>query len=117
MSNAALSDKVKACVTAAIAKNERVEWVIVWLLVVQFITGTGLLVFGAVTQRWEGLVPGALIDAMLVLPLRQLMKLHRYNVLLSTVPTMLILAETPGTKKLATQWLKDRVNEMRRHSI
>ena len=62
--------EVTSCIDAAIEKNHRQEWVAIGVLVALFLTGLGLLVYGALAQVWQLLIPGGLAQLTIVLPLR-----------------------------------------------
>ncbi len=82
-------------IDAAIAKNRRYEQVIIFLLILLFLVGLALIVWGAIIQRWELIVPGSLFELAIVFPIRQLVKLRNDNMRLQIIPQLLRLASTP----------------------
>src|SRR5205807_431489 len=60
--------EVTACIDQAIAKNHRQEWLAITTLVLLFLAGLGLLVYGAIAQVWQLLVPGGLVQLTVVFP-------------------------------------------------
>lgn len=104
--------EVTACIEAATAKNRRQEWVVIGLLVALFVTGLGLLVYGAWTQAWGLLVPGGLIQITIVFPLRGLIKLREENRTLQVLPQLMRLAETKEAKVLAAELVRRLIGKV-----
>jgi hypothetical protein len=95
--------EVTACIDEAIVKNRRTERVVVAILIALFLTGLGLLIYGAVIQRWELLVPGGLAQLIIYFPIRRLIRLREDNMRLQILPQLLRLAETREAKRLAAK--------------
>jgi hypothetical protein len=71
-----------------------------------FVTGLALLVYGALTQVWQLLVPGGLIQTAIVFPLRKLIALREENKALQILPQLMRLAEDDEAKALAALLVK-----------
>ncbi len=105
--------EVSDAVDAAISKNHRTERVVVGVLIALFAVGLGLLVFGAVVQRWELLVPGTLTQLTIVLPIRKLVALRENNMRLQILPQLMRLADSKEAKFLAAQLVKRLIQQVR----
>jgi len=98
--------EVTACIDAAIKKNRRTEYAVIAVLLLLFLAGLGLLIYGAVIQRWELLVPGGLVQLIIYFPIRRLIRLREDNMRLQILPQLLRLAETKEAKQLAAKLIK-----------
>ncbi len=111
-SDAEVVREVSERVDAALSKNHRTEIVIVVVLVLLFLTGIGLVAYGAAVQRWEFLVPGGLAELAIVFPIRQLVKLRADNVRLQIIPQLLRLADNPQAKALAAKLIERLIEQV-----
>jgi hypothetical protein len=98
--------EVTKCILAAIAKNRRQEWVAIGVLVSLFLVGLGLLIYGALAQVWQLVVPGGIIQTTIILPLRWLIKLREENRTLHILPQLMRLAESKEAKTLAAELVR-----------
>lgn len=98
--------EVTACIEQAIAKNHRQEWLAIAVLVLLFLAGVGLLVYGAIAQVWQLLIPGGLAQVTIVFPLRWLIRLREENRTLLILPQLMRLAETREAKVLAAELVR-----------
>jgi hypothetical protein len=99
-------------IDAALRKNHRTELVIIGVLLLLFLSGIGLIIFGAAVQRWEFLVPGGLAELAIVFPIRQLVKLRADNLRLQIIPQLLRLADTPQAKALAFELIQRLIRQV-----
>jgi hypothetical protein len=90
-------------------RRERLETVAILLL---FVVGLGLLVFGAVTQAWQLLVPGGLVQASIVVPLQRLVKLRAEQLTLQLLPQLMRLADSQEAKELAARLVKKLIGRL-----
>lgn len=93
-------------INEAIRRNRHTERLYVGALVLLFLTGLGLLIAGAVMQRWELLAPGGLVQGAIVLPIRRLIRLRQDDMRLQIIPQLLLLTETQEAKVLAARLVK-----------
>ena len=98
--------EVTTCIDAAIEKNRRTERVVIAVLILLFLTGLGLLIYGALIRRWELLVPGGLAQLVIYFPIRRLIRLREDNMRLQILPQLLRLADTKEAKQLAANLVK-----------
>lgn len=85
------------------AKNRRQELGVVGLLVGLFAVGLALLVAGAVSQRYELLAPGGLLQAAIFFPIRSLLAIRAENRALLILPQLMRLADSQEAKLLAAR--------------
>lgn len=104
--------EVTAAIEAAIAANRRLEWLVIAGLIALFVVGLALLVYGALTQSWQLLVPGGLIQTAIVFPLRKLIALREENKALQILPQLMRLAEDDEAKALAAQLVKKLIEKV-----
>ena len=104
--------EVTRCIDAAISKNRRQEWLAIGTLVGLFLVGLGLLVYGAVVQAWQLLIPGGITQLTIALPLRWLVKLREENRTLLILPQLMRLAETKEAKALAAELVRRLMERM-----
>ena len=69
--------EVEACIDAAIEKNRHTERIVVGVLLMLFVAGLGLMIYAAISQRWEMLVPGSIVQIILFFPIRKLIQAAR----------------------------------------
>ena len=110
-SSAQVIQEVTETIEAAIKKNQQTERIIITCCVAMFLVGLGLLVFGAVIQRWEILIPGGLVQFTIVWPLRKLMALSANNMRLRILPQLMRLADTQEAKYLAAQLVENLIQQ------
>jgi cytochrome b subunit of formate dehydrogenase len=84
--------EVTATIERALKKNRRTEWVVVFMLVALFVSGLSLILFGAVIQRWQLLVPGGILQLVIAFPIHVLIKLRGENMRLQIIPQLLRMA-------------------------
>jgi hypothetical protein len=101
--DAELIREVTAYIEVANAANRRQEWVVTGLLVALAVVGLGMLIYGAVAQAWQLVIPGGLIQSAVVLPIRKLIKLREENKALQIPPQLLRLADNKGARALAAK--------------
>ena len=104
--------EVAACIELARLKNRKQEWVAVGVLVTLFGVGLGLLIYGAVANHWQLLIPGGLAQVTVVLPLRWLIKLREENRTLMILPQLMRLAETSEAKTLAARLVRRLIKKV-----
>ena len=109
---AAVVREVSDSIDAAIAKNRRQEWVVIWAMLALFSTGLGLLVYGALTQTWGLLLPGGLLQVTIVFPLRWLIKLREENRTLQILPQLMRLSETKEAQVLAAELVRRLIGKV-----
>lgn len=90
-------------IDVAIKQNRQHERIIVTTLVLVFAAGLGLLVYGAVIREWQLLIPGGILQMLIVFPIRRLMKLREDNMRLQILPQLLRLADSREAKELAAR--------------
>jgi hypothetical protein len=109
---AELVREVTTAIEVAIAANRRLEWLVIAGLASVFIIGLALLVYGALTQIWQLLIPGGLIQTAIVLPLRKLISLREENKALQILPQLMRLAEDDEAKALAALLVKKLIEKV-----
>jgi len=87
-------EEVSQAIDAAIGKNRRLEFLTVGVLLTLFVAGIGLLVYGAIRERWELLCSGGIVELAVTLPIKHLLKFRADAIKLRTVPHLLRLATT-----------------------
>jgi hypothetical protein len=95
--------EVSECIEQALTHNRSQERLIVGLLAVLFLTGLGLLIFGAIAQSWTLLVPGGLVQLAIVMPIQKLLRLREDNMRLQILPQLMRLATTKESRELAAK--------------
>lgn len=95
--------EVSERIDVAIRQNRRHERVIVIVLVLLFVVGLGLIIYGAAIQEWQLLVPGGILQLTVAFPIRRLIKLREDNMRLQILPQLLRLADTEEAKALAAR--------------
>lgn len=90
-------------------QSERLE---IALLIVLFVGGLGLLIAGALAERWEFLVPGGLLQFMTIWPLRQIAKLREDKMRLQVVLQLLKLATSKESKLLAAELVRKLIEQV-----
>ena len=111
-SDAEVVQEVTACIDAAIEKNRRAERIVIAVLVLLFLAGLGLLVYGAAIQRWELLVPGSLVQLVIFFPVRKLIQLREDNMRLQILPQLMRLADSDEAKSLAARLVKRLIQKV-----
>jgi hypothetical protein len=96
----------------AIQKNPHTERLYVAGLVLLFLAGLALLIVGAITQRWELLAPGGLVQLAIIFPIRKLIQLRQDDMRLQIIPQLLLLAETRESKALAAKLVKRLIEKV-----
>jgi hypothetical protein len=71
-----------------------------------FLVGLGLLIYGAIAQMWQLLIPGGIVQSTIILPLRWLIKLREENRTLHILPQLMRLAESKEAKALAAELVR-----------
>jgi hypothetical protein len=104
--------EVTACIEAAVEKNRRTERVVIGILITLFAAGLGLLIYVALTQQWQLLVPGGLVQMVIFLPIRRLIQLREDNMRLQILPQLLRLADTKEAKLLAARLVKRLIEKV-----
>ena len=104
--------EVTAQIEAAIAANRRQEWIVIGSLIALFVVGLSLLVYGAVIQAWQALVPGGLIQTVVIFPIRKLIALREENKALQILPQLMRLAEDDEAKALAARLVKKLIEKV-----
>jgi hypothetical protein len=99
-------------INEAIQRNRHTERLYVGALVLLFLAGLGLLVAGAMLQRWELLAPGGLVQLSIVLPIRRLIQLRQDDMRLQIIPQLLLLAESHEAKVLAARLVKRLIDKV-----
>lgn len=110
--NAQLVREVTEAIEAAIASNRRLERAVIAGLCLLFVVGLALLVYGALVQAWQLLVPGGLIQTAIVLPIRKLIALREENKALQILPQIMRLAEDDEAKALAAELVKKLIEKV-----
>src|SRR5438067_315605 len=111
-SDAEVVREVSERIDTALSKNHRTEVVILVVLVLLFLIGLGLMVYGAAIQHWEFVAPGALAELAIGFPIRQLVKLRGDNLRLQIIPQLLRLADTPQAKALAYRLIEKLIEQV-----
>ena len=93
-------------------KNRYTECIVIAILVALFVVGLGLLIYGALIQRWELLVPGGLVQLIIYFPIRRLIRLREDNMRLQILPQLLRLAESKEAKQLAAKLVKKLIEKV-----
>jgi hypothetical protein len=96
---------VTEVIQGALARNRRIETVLITILASMAFTGIGLIISGAVGRSWEAALPGSISELAIIMPIRALIKLRQENVRLEAMPQMLRLADTATRKKLILDFL------------
>lgn len=99
-------------INEAIQRNWHTERLYIGALVLLFLAGLGLLIGGALSQRWELLAPGGLVQLAIVLPIRRLIQLRQDDMRLQIIPQLLLLAETHEAKVLAARLVKRLIDKV-----
>ncbi len=99
-------------IDVAIRQNRGQERIIVVLLVMLFVSGLGLVVWGAATKAWSLLAPGGLLQLAIVFPLRRLIKLREDNMRLQILPQLLRLADSQEAKLLAAKLVNRLIEQV-----
>lgn len=111
-SDAEVVREVTACIDSAIEKNRRTERIVITVLLLFFLTGLGLLIYGGVIGRWEFFVPGGMVQLVIYFPIRKLIGLREDNMRLQILPQLLRLAETKEAKQLAAKLIKRLIEKV-----
>jgi hypothetical protein len=111
-SDADVVREVTAVIDAAIEKNRRTERIVIVALLLFFLTGLGLLIFGAVIGRWEIFVPGGMVQLVIYFPIRRLIGLREDNMRLQILPQLMRLAETKEAKQLAAKLVQRLIEKV-----
>lgn len=111
-SDADVIREVANCIDGAIEKNRRTERIVVVILVALFLAGLGLLVYGAVTQRWQLLIPGSIVQLSIFLPVRKLIQLREDNMRLQILPQLMRLADSDEAKLLAARLVERLIQKV-----
>ncbi|HTU92467.1 MAG TPA: hypothetical protein VMF69_20465 [Gemmataceae bacterium] len=104
--------EVEACIDAAIEKNRHTERIVIGVLLTLFVAGLGLMVYAVVSQRWELLVPGSIVQILLFFPIRKLIQLREDNMRLRILPRLLRLADSEEAKLLAARLVKRLIEKV-----
>jgi hypothetical protein len=104
--------EVEACIDAAIEKNRHTERIVIGVLVTLFVAGLGLMVYAAIVQRWELLVPGSIVQVIIFFPIRKLIQLREDNMRLRILPQLMRLADTDEAKLLAARLVKRLIEKV-----
>ncbi len=104
--------EVESCIDAAIEKNRRTEQIVVGVLVSLFAVGLGLIVYAAIVQHWQLLVPGSIVQMVLFFPIRRLIRLREDNMRLRILPQLLRLANSDDAKFLAARLVKRLIEKV-----
>ncbi len=99
-------------IDVAIVANRAREMIIAVVLVLLFLVGLGLMIYGAAIQRWELLVPGGVTQLSIAFPVRGLIKLRGDNLRLQIIPQLLRLADTEEAKALAFQLITRLIEQV-----
>jgi uncharacterized membrane protein YbhN (UPF0104 family) len=99
-------DRVTKRIDLAIRRNSRLEWLFIFILGTLFLVGLGLLIGGAITQHWEYLGPGSIVELAILYPIEQAKKLRQDNLLFETFPAMLEMANKTRSQELLAQFLR-----------
>jgi len=110
--DAEVTREVTACIETALGKNRRQEWIVISVLLALFVTGLGLLVYGAATQTWVLLASGGLVQITIVFPIYRLIQLREENVRLQILPQLMRLAETKEAKLLAARLVQRLIEKV-----
>ena len=104
--------EVSARIDATLAENRRSERVIIGVLLVLFASGLVFIIWGAVSGRWELMVPGGILQLTVAYPVRRLIKLHDDNVRLQILPQLLRLAAEEESKALAGKLISRLIDQV-----
>jgi hypothetical protein len=104
--------EVTTCIEAAIAKNRRQEWIVTGVLLALFVTGLGLLVYGALTRTWPLLASGGLVQITIVFPILRLIRIREENMRLQILPQLMRLAETAEAQALAARLVQRLIEKV-----
>ena len=104
--------EVESCIDAAIEKNLHTERIVIGVLVSLFAVGLGLMVYAAISQRWQLLVPGSLLQIILFFPIRKLIQLREDNMRLRILPQLMRLADSEQAKLLAARPVKRLIEKV-----
>ena len=104
--------EVSERIDQAINDNRGRERVIVGVLIVMFVVGLGLILYGAISRSLQLLVPGGVIQVALVFPVRRLIKLREDNVRLQIIPQLLRLADSREAKVLAARLIRRMIEQV-----
>ena len=97
---------------STISTNRRQEWLVTSSLVALFVVGLSLLVYGALIQAWQVLVPGGLIQTAVLFPIRKLITLREENKALQILPQLMRLAEDEEAKVLAALLVRKLIEKV-----
>jgi hypothetical protein len=91
-------EKVTSRIDEALIWNSRLEWVLICMLVILFVTGLALIAYGTVSASWVYTVPGGLAELSIILPINRLNQLREFNLILQTIPSLTSLADSSKAK-------------------
>jgi hypothetical protein len=100
MTNDELAKEIAGYVEQAIRKNRRTEITLIVLLVAFALAGIGLMILAGIKQQGLIGLPGLLCEALLAVPIRELVKLRRQNIGLLTLPHLIRIADRESGKAL-----------------
>lgn len=100
-------------VDGAIRENQRRERIIVCVLIILFLAGIGLTIYGAIIRHWEILAPGAVMQCMVIFPVRRLIRLREDNIRLQILPQLLRLADEGRAKTLAARLVQRLIDQVK----
>ena len=107
-----LIKEVMAEMATAFAVARRRERLETGVLLALFFVGLGLLVYGALTQAWQLLIPGGLVQASIVIPLERLVKIRAEQLTLQLLPQLMRLADTREAKQLSATLVKKLIGRL-----
>lgn len=100
-------------IDSAIKENRKHEYLLVVVLILLFVVGLGLLVYGAVTKELWLLAPGGILQSTIVFPILLLVKLREDNMRLQILPQLMRLADTEEAKRLAAKLVNRLIEQVK----